>query len=885
MGKKGKTGQGVSAANFLPAPRKPTHAVHQGGGTRDPHALAPSGLAAWSGTPTAATGTQYKKEAARAQDARGQSNSHQVLGAAATGRIGQGASAAGFLPSQEPYDSEAEVNSKAKDVPSNTVKAANQAAMRILADNRSVHGTTALRLAGATRTAKAAPSWPGIGAYYAAWVRTLRREPTNPEAAINKDAPERAYLAVMNGDKHLSVLHHLHRWRAHNGGRSRLDGYIVAFEGEVRDAHGAPLLWRFDEEEAGLLHPGPLPASALNHASLFYRKGDKDDRFHTRWTPPPPGEREGTIKTFGRLIPIPGGWAPMFLDRLSFGVAFRRVIQLMLSADPAERSHLRPFCEGIARTCGSPDPTALDSVSALNSKWKRVAYTKALLSSATTACEGHRPASRKAPPTRQKPRLPSQFDLIFGGPAREEDGNKGWGDSWGYVRPNTPPPKANRLVSTLRGAQGMQVPVVLVPATAPVGLDIAALITTLLKAQSEAQLAQTNANHANLIAFQTVTAQVMAAKGGDKESKLTAAKRRILQACAGITHANKFEVEQIYRNVDAEGGSAEALGWILRKQLKPIPLNPHKTNIHITPQLVATIKSFNFSSNGDKTYVGCTKGITIFTVPWRTAEAINEDLAEDEYFEASTQKLVADIGKHVTSAKVELPTSLQGVVRVLNNYCCLLDVLFGSDCPHLTNVMAIRDALETHEAELEARLTSVLILHLMWRIHHDARQFFLACKGWGDGEWLPHSSLDNTVQQLVKDCSIQLMLMCPKAHFMGAPLKVPGAKTQATTWAVHAAGPQPTVNAVIPPLCQKVVAAFNRLHPSMTILKLCSRGKVRFGQLKVGKERACVNFGLLGRCSGCRYRHKVCSVPDSRQAAIVKVLEGVMATMKAMAVP
>jgi hypothetical protein len=59
-------------------------------------------------------------------------------------------------------------------------------------------------------------------------------------------------------------------------------------------------------------------------------------------------------------------------------------------------------------------------------------------------------------------------------------------------------------------------------------------------------LAQTNANHANLLAFQTVNAQALAAKGGDKESKLTAVKRRILQACAGITHADKFEVEQIY---------------------------------------------------------------------------------------------------------------------------------------------------------------------------------------------------------------------------------------------------------------------------------------------------------------------------------------------------
>jgi hypothetical protein len=179
-------------------------------------------------------------------------------------------------------------------------------------------------------------------------------------------------------------------------------------------------------------------------------------------------------------------------------------------------------------------------------------------------------------------------------------------------------------------------------------------------------------------------------------------------------------VEQVYWDMDAEGGSLDALGWILQKQLKPILLSPHKTNIHITPQLVATVKTFSFLSNRDKTYVGCTKGITIFAVPWCTANAIKEDLAKDEYFEAAMLKSVADIRKHVTSAKVELPTSLQGAIWVLNNYCWLLDMLFGPGCPHLVHVMSIQDALETHKVELESRPASILILHLMRRIHHDA---------------------------------------------------------------------------------------------------------------------------------------------------------------------
>ena len=76
---------------------------------------------------------------------------------------------------------------------------------------------------------------------------------------------------------------------------------------------------------------------------------------------------------------------------------------------------------------------------------------------------------------------------------------------------------------------------------------------------------------------------------------------------------------------------------------------------------------------------------------------------------------MADVKRHVTSAKVELLTSLLGLVRVLNNYCRLLEELFGPEYHHLEHVLAIRDALETHEADLESRLTSTLILHLMWR--------------------------------------------------------------------------------------------------------------------------------------------------------------------------
>ncbi len=50
----------------------------------------------------------------------------------------------------------------------------------------------------------------------------------------------------------------------------------------------------------------------------------------------------------------------------------------------------------------------------------------------------------------------------------------------------------------------------------------------------------------------------------------------------------------------------------------------------------------------------------------------------------------------------------------------------------------------------------------MWHLHYDARQFFLACKSWDDGESLPRSALGLLIHQLVDNCSIQLTLMCPE---------------------------------------------------------------------------------------------------------------------------
>jgi hypothetical protein len=213
----GKTGQGVSAANFLPMT---TAGGKFQGKTRQ-------SVCAANFFPQ---GHQYKKEAeAHGVSTRGRQNDKE-----AGAHDVRGSSKKGGVTDRSSYDDWYNL----ADASFGYVVDADIKAMQGLADNRSIRGTSASRMAADTRSAAAAPGWTGVGANYAAWLRDLREDPTNPDAAITDGAPERAYLVVMNRGAHVSVIHHLFLWKAPDGGRSRLDGCILAFKGEVLDAHG-----------------------------------------------------------------------------------------------------------------------------------------------------------------------------------------------------------------------------------------------------------------------------------------------------------------------------------------------------------------------------------------------------------------------------------------------------------------------------------------------------------------------------------------------------------------------------------------------------------------------------------------------------------------------
>ena len=324
----------------------------------------------------------------------------------------------------------------------------------------------------------------------------------------------------MNGESEFSVLHHLHRWRSPDGVRSRLNNQIVAFEGEVRSEHGLPFLFCFDEDDDKLLQLQLLPSGLANHAADFYRDGQQDNEFHRGQVPPRQDYRGNTTATGGRLIPIPVSWAPFFLDYPNMGLTFRCLIHLMWGAEPRDRGHLKPFSNGIALACGTPHPTDDSPCSALDSLWKRVPYTRTTLAGATAAWENHR--GTPTAPRKDPPEL-GEFDSMFG--EREEEGDGGWGDSWGYVLPNTPPPPP---VAGQRTGPDTRTTESRTEST-----YLRSVLVAVLDAQSRAQIAVADNHHANLLAFHSLTAQALAARGSDKDSKLTPAKKAHLANLCG----------------------------------------------------------------------------------------------------------------------------------------------------------------------------------------------------------------------------------------------------------------------------------------------------------------------------------------------------------------
>jgi hypothetical protein len=142
--------------------------------------------------------------------------------------------------------------------------------------------------------------------------------------------------------------------------------------------------------------------------------------------------------------------------------------------------------------------------------------------------------------------------------------------------------------------------------------DLRPLVTRILQAQAESNLQLHQSFQTNMLVNIRATSTALAATGGSKESKLSNAKLRILQACSGHRDLPTFVLSKFCAELDKDGITADNCGRVLQRLCVMVDGSANPCNIHISPKVIAMAKALNFSANNDRTFVGCTTGITPF---------------------------------------------------------------------------------------------------------------------------------------------------------------------------------------------------------------------------------------------------------------------------------
>jgi hypothetical protein len=127
------------------------------------------------------------------------------------------------------------------------------------------------------------------------------------------------------------------------------------------------------------------------------------------------------------------------------------------------------------------------------------------------------------------------------------------------------------------------------------------------------------------------------------------------------------------------------------------------------------------------------------------------------------------------------------------------------------------------------------------------------------------------------------MLTCPVAAFMGADSNaLTGQAAGPARARAPAGGSKPLINYAIPPLCQKAVANFTKLYPTLSVLDMVRKGGIKFGAVQIRGKEDCSNINLLDKCTDpkCTNNHKPARVGEERQVAVAKTIGQAMAKMK-----
>jgi hypothetical protein len=242
--------------------------------------------------------------------------------------------------------------------------------MAPLREQMAVPGTTAFRFTAKMEDVNPEDNWADT---YGTFVATLHDKSTALTTALAPEAAAQAYLTLDLESKLFLVVHGLRRWVSTPLSRSSNKGHLVAFEGETLQGGKSLDLWRFEGDNDKLFELAPLAKTVLSLVAQFYRiPGKNNDKWFDEARP----DKAGLWISW--LIPIPTGWAALFLDYPDLGTVFHQFTALINSVAKEKVENFKNLAWQMAYACHLM-PDLEESTSALAMEWKHLPRSKHLL--------------------------------------------------------------------------------------------------------------------------------------------------------------------------------------------------------------------------------------------------------------------------------------------------------------------------------------------------------------------------------------------------------------------------------------------------------------------------------------------------------------------------
>ncbi len=161
---------------------------------------------------------------------------------------------------------------------------------------------------------------------------------------------------------------------------------------------------------------------------------------------------------------------------------------------------------------------------------------------------------------------------------------------------------------------------------------------------------------------------------------------------------------------------------VVQKFLAPAPNDWDPISVYASQELVCDMKDLKFGWGNENTHDTCHRGISPFPVLQVSTDQQTKRCKTQEWADLATYLSTNDVMALETEPGCCL-ASYHGRLNLLKRYICLLTVLFGAGCSHLTEVQGVYQVLAEKIAVYKT-MSAELIAVTLWRVFVDARECF-----------------------------------------------------------------------------------------------------------------------------------------------------------------